>query len=96
MLASSVPLSPWVRAERYDAPLHTLSARRQRLDYATLKSETVQGGVLVPAGRNLWLSNGELYDITNPLAFFSLPVLHFSMFADHFPAAYEEAILALK
>lgn len=94
-LASAEPISPWVQAERRNAPLHALSARRQRLDYATLKSEFAQGGVLVPAGRILWLSDEELYDITNPMAFFSLPDLNPSMFADHFPAAYEEAILAL-
>ena len=94
-LASTEPISPWVQAQRRNAPLHALSARRQRLDYATLKSEFAQGGVLVPAGRVLWLSDEELYEITNPMAFFSLPDLHPSMFADHFPAAYEEAILAL-
>ncbi|WFD19366.1 hypothetical protein MCAP1_001596 [Malassezia caprae] len=95
-LATHAPLSPWIPASsQADVPLHTLSSRRQRLDYATLRSETAQGGVLVPAGRVVWLSKGELYDITNPMAFFSLPDLHVSMFADHFPAAYEEAILAL-
>lgn len=95
-LATHAPLSPWIPASsQADVPLHTLSSRRQRLDYATLRSETAQGGVLVPAGRVVWLSQGELYDITNPMAFFSLPDLHVSMFADHFPAAYEEAILAL-
>ena len=55
-LASTEPISPWVQAQRRNAPLHALSARRQRLDYATLKSEFAQGGVLVPAGRVLWLS----------------------------------------
>mgnify|MGYP001759167387 FL=1 len=95
-LARHTPLSPWIPASSHaDVPLHTLSSRRQRLDYATLRSETAQGGVLVPAGRVVWLSQGELYEITNPMAFFSLPDLHVSMFADHFPAAYEEAILAL-
>lgn len=94
-LATNAPISPWIPASQAEVPLHTLSSRRQRLDYATLRSETAQGGVLVPAGRVVWLSQGELYDITNPMAFFSLPDLQGSLFADHFPAAYEEAILAL-
>ncbi|KOS14872.1 protein of class 3 family [Malassezia pachydermatis] len=96
MHETQTPMSPWVPEDHYKAmPLHTMSGRRQRLDYATVQSESRQGGVLVPGGRSLWLNDGEFYDITNPLAFFSLPDLHFAMFTDHFPAAYEEAVLAL-
>ncbi|WFD30156.1 hypothetical protein MSPP1_001173 [Malassezia sp. CBS 17886] len=93
---SGMLASPWLRAhERGGVPLHTLSARRRRLDDATLSSETAQGGPLVPGGRCLWLARGALYDITDPMAFFSLPDFEASMFANHFPAAYEEAIRAL-
>lgn len=92
-LASQTPISPWLAGTM---SLYTLSGRRQRLDYATLKSESAHGGVLIPGGRSLWLSTrGELYDVMNPMAFFSLPDFHLAMFTDHFPAAYEEAILAL-
>lgn len=95
-VAQHASLSPWIPpSTQTEVPLHALSSRRQRLDYATLRSETAQGGVLVPAGRVIWLSQGELYDVINPMAFFSLPDLRTTMFADHFPAAYEEAILRL-
>mgnify|MGYP002715076867 FL=1 len=93
---TNAPNSPWVRAQNSEPiELHTLSQRRQRLDDATLSSETALGGPLVPAGRVLWLEKGELYNVTNPMSFFSLPDLQSTMFLDHFPAAYEEAILAL-
>lgn len=93
--AAREPISPWIAPALNKIPLHALSSRRQRLDSATLSSEQAHGGVLVPAGRCLWLSDNDIYEITNPLAFFSLPDLRTTMFADHFPAAYEEAILAL-
>ena len=93
---TNLPNSPWIRAQNSEPiELHTLSQRRQRLDDATLSSETALGGPLVPAGRVLWLEKGELYNVTNPMSFFSLPDLQTTMFLDHFPAAYEEAILAL-
>lgn len=92
----SAPNSPWISAQNPgEVDLHTLSSRRQRLDDATLSNETALGGPLVPAGRILWLEKGELFDVMNPLTFFGLPDLQSTMFLDHFPAAYEEAILAL-
>ena len=75
-LQINAPNSPWVRAQKpEEVSLHTLSRRRQRLDDATLSSETAIGGPLVPAGRILWLEKGEIYNVTNPMSFFSLPDL---------------------
>ncbi|WFD41749.1 hypothetical protein MPSI1_000385 [Malassezia psittaci] len=95
-IQSSAFTSPWITAQdKGSVSLHTLSQRRQRLDATTLSSETALGGPLVPAGKILWLDKGELYDVSNSLSFFSLPDLQASMFFDHFPVAYEEAIIAL-
>ncbi|WFD05431.1 hypothetical protein MVES1_000761 [Malassezia vespertilionis] len=92
----NAPISPWIQAVRQgDVPLHTLSTRRQRMDQATLSNEAAHGGTLVPAGRILWIADGDLYTVTDPRTFFSLPDLTSSLFADHFPAAYEEAVAAL-
>lgn len=92
-----IPPSPWVGPEQRDqAPLHALSARRQGLDTATLRSEAAQGGPLVPPGRCIWINDKHIYHVESPLAFFSLPELRGDMFAAHFPAAYEEAILELR
>ncbi|PWY97466.1 hypothetical protein BCV70DRAFT_202808 [Testicularia cyperi] len=92
-----MPPSPWVGPEqRSQAPLHQLAARRQALDTATLRSEAAQGGPLVPPGRCIWINEKQVYHVQSPLAFFSLPELRADMFAMHFPAAYEEAILSLK
>ncbi len=63
---------------------------------ATLRSEAAQGGPLVPPGRCIWINNEQIYHVESPLAFFSLPELRSDMFAAHFPAAYEEAILELR
>ncbi|GAC72149.1 hypothetical protein PANT_6c00091 [Moesziomyces antarcticus T-34] len=91
-----IPPSPWVGPQqREQAPLHALATRRQELDSATLRSEAAQGGPLVPPGRCVWIEGGQLYAVQSPLAFFSLPELRGDMFAAHFPAAYEEAILDL-
>lgn len=49
------PKSPWLSAEREAAPLHQLTTRRQALDALTIQSEALQGGILVPAGKNYWL-----------------------------------------
>ncbi|WFC97664.1 hypothetical protein MYAM1_000383 [Malassezia yamatoensis] len=95
-IQSGAVTSPWITAQDNEAvSLQTLSQRRQRLDVITLSSETALGGPLVPAGKILWLDKGELYDVSNSLSFFSLPDLQASMFLDHFPVAYEEAIIAL-
>ncbi|EST04742.2 Lipase, class 3 [Kalmanozyma brasiliensis GHG001] len=92
-----IPPSPWVGPQQRDqAPLHALSARRQELDTATLRSEAAQGGPLIPPGRCIWINDKQVYHVESPLAFFSLPELRSDMFAAHFPAAYEEAILELK
>ena len=72
------------------------ASRSAALDTRTLTSEAAQGGPLVPAGRCIWIDKDELYLVTSPLAFFSLPDLRADMFATHFPAAYEEAILNLR
>ncbi|KDN39325.1 hypothetical protein K437DRAFT_276055 [Tilletiaria anomala UBC 951] len=91
---STVPPSPWIGPQqRASAPLHQLAARRQALDSATIKSEAASGGVLVPAGKSIWISGKDIYSITSPLAFFSMPDLHPKMFAEHFPSAYESALL---
>ncbi|WFD33692.1 hypothetical protein MCUN1_000505 [Malassezia cuniculi] len=81
--------------EVHGAPLHKRTTRRQRLDAATLFSEAAQGGPLIPPGEVYWLSHGEIYRVRSPLAFFSVPDFQPNMFADHFPAAYEEAVLGL-
>ncbi|TKY86146.1 hypothetical protein EX895_004971 [Sporisorium graminicola] len=95
--SARVPPSPWVGPQQRDqAPLHALSARRQELDTATLRSEAAQGGPLVPPGRCIWIHNRRIYHVESALAFFSLPELRSDMFAAHFPAAYEEAILDLR
>jgi hypothetical protein len=94
--SSRIPPSPWVGPQRDTAPLHELATRRQALDSATLRSEAAQGGPLVPPGRCIWLEAKHVYHVHSPLAFFSLPELATDMFAAHFPAAYEEAILALR
>ena len=92
-----IPPSPWVGPQQRDeAPLHKLATRRQELDMATLRSEAAQGGPLVPPGRCIWINNEQIYHVESPLAFFSLPELRSDMFAAHFPAAYEEAILELR
>lgn len=78
---SRIPPSPWVGPQqRAKAPLHQLATRRQAIDAATLRSESAQGvlPILFPAGRSIWISGGEIYVITSPLAFFSLPDLHVS------------------
>lgn len=78
---SQIPPSPWVGPQqRAKAPLHQLATRRQAIDAATLRSEAAQGvlPVLFPAGRSIWISGSEIYVITSPLAFFSLPDLHVS------------------
>ncbi|SJX62489.1 uncharacterized protein SRS1_13337 [Sporisorium reilianum f. sp. reilianum] len=95
--SARIPPSPWVGPQqREQAPLHALSARRQELDTATLRSEAAQGGPLVPPGRCIWIHNKRIYHVESALAFFSLPELRSDMFAAHFPAAYEEAILELR
>ncbi|CDU26066.1 uncharacterized protein SPSC_06233 [Sporisorium scitamineum] len=95
--STRIPPSPWVGPQQRDqAPLHALSARRQELDTATLRSEAAQGGPLVPPGRCIWIHNKRIYHVESALAFFSLPELRSDMFAAHFPAAYEEAILELR
>ncbi|KAJ9480209.1 Lipase_3 domain-containing protein [Pseudozyma hubeiensis] len=95
--AARIPPSPWVGPQQRDqAPLHALSARRQGLDTATLRSEAAQGGPLIPPGRCIWINDKRIYHVESPLAFFSLPELRSDMFAAHFPAAYEEAILELR
>ncbi|GAC93075.1 hypothetical protein PHSY_000636 [Pseudozyma hubeiensis SY62] len=95
--AARIPPSPWVGPQQRDqAPLHALSARRQGLDAATLRSEAAQGGPLIPPGRCIWINDRRIYHVESPLAFFSLPELRSDMFAAHFPAAYEEAILELR
>ncbi|KAJ1023498.1 hypothetical protein NDA16_003115 [Ustilago loliicola] len=92
-----IPPSPWVGPQQRDeAPLHALATRRQELDTATLRSEAAQGGPLVPPGRCIWINSNKIYHVESPLAFFSLPELRSDMFAAHFPAAYEEAILELR
>lgn len=92
-----IPPSPWVGPQQRDeAPLHALAKRRQELDTATLRSEAAQGGPLVPPGRCIWINNKQIFHVQSPLAFFSLPELRSDMFAAHFPAAYEEAILELR
>ena len=78
-----------------DAPLHKRTTRRQRLDAATLFSEAAQGGPLIPPGEVYWVSDGEIYRVRSPLSFFSVPDFQPSMLLDHFPAAYEEAVLSL-
>ncbi|SPO27453.1 uncharacterized protein UTRI_10570 [Ustilago trichophora] len=94
---SRIPPSPWVGPQQRDeAPLHALATRRQELDTATLRSEAALGGPLVPPGRCIWINNNQIYHVESPLAFFSLPELRSDMFAAHFPAAYEEAILELR
>ncbi|SNX85533.1 uncharacterized protein MEPE_04242 [Melanopsichium pennsylvanicum] len=92
-----IPPSPWVGPQQRDeAPLHALATRRQELDTATLRSEAAQGGPLIPPGRCIWINNKQIHHVESPLAFFSLPELRSDMFAAHFPAAYEEAILELR
>lgn len=77
------------------APLHKRTTRRQRLDAATLFSEAAQGGPLIPPGEVYWVSDGEVYRVRSPLSFFSVPDFQPSMLLDHFPSAYEEAVLSL-
>jgi len=92
-----IPPSPWVGPQQREAaPLHALATRRQELDTATLRSEAAAGGPLIPPGRCIWINNKQIYHVESPLAFFSLPELRSDMFAAHFPAAYEEAILELR
>ncbi len=86
----AVPPTPWLGPRR---ALHQLAARRQAIDGATLQSEAATGGILLPAGKSIWISGKELYEITSPLAFFSLPDLHPKLFAEHFPSAYESALV---
>ncbi|EPQ32348.1 uncharacterized protein PFL1_00544 [Pseudozyma flocculosa PF-1] len=83
-------------AQREAAPPHQLAARRQALDSATLRSEAAQGGPLIPPGRCFWIEGRDIHLVTSPLSFFSLPEFRLDMFAMHFPAAYEEAILNLR
>ncbi|MCO5598798.1 hypothetical protein L7F22_052897 [Adiantum nelumboides] len=90
--APSIPPSPWI-GPSHKAPLHQLAARRQALDAVTLANEesiSKTAGVLVPAGRSIWIYEGRLYKITSPLSFFSLPDFHARMFSEHFPSAYED------
>ncbi|CAO1629053.1 unnamed protein product [Parajaminaea phylloscopi] len=57
---SAVPPSPWVGPrERAQAPLHKLAERRQALDAVTLQSEAKLGGVLIPAGKVIYIDDGE-------------------------------------
>ncbi|PWN28245.1 hypothetical protein BDZ90DRAFT_231239 [Jaminaea rosea] len=104
--ASGVPPSPWV-GPHSSAPFHQLAERRQRLvDAATLRSEEALGGVLIPAGRCLYIDEGSgegqgqgekkqsprIYDVASPLSFFSLPLFTTTMFASHLPSSYESVI----
>ncbi|PWN45823.1 hypothetical protein IE81DRAFT_127292 [Ceraceosorus guamensis] len=92
--ASKAPPSPWIGPQqRSSAPLHQLAARRQALDAATLRSEAAQGGILIPPGRSIWINGKDLYAVTNPLSFFSVPDLDPKCLAQHFPSAYESACL---
>ncbi|PWN35908.1 uncharacterized protein FA14DRAFT_160876 [Meira miltonrushii] len=89
---SNIPPSPWI-GPSHKAPLHQLAERRQALDAVTLANEesiSKTAGVLVPAGRSIWIYEGRLYKITSPLSFFSLPDFHARMFSEHFPSAYED------
>lgn len=76
-----IPPSPWVGpAQRAKAPLHELAARRQALDVITLQNEEAisSSGMLVPAGQSILVYKNQLYQITSPLSFFSLPDFHVS------------------
>lgn len=76
-----IPPSPWFGpAQRAKAPLHQLAARRQALDAVTLQNEEAisPSGILVPAGQSILVYKNELYRITSPLSFFSLPDFHVS------------------
>ncbi|CAO1625880.1 unnamed protein product [Sympodiomycopsis kandeliae] len=53
-----IPPSPWV-GPRSSAPLHQLGQRRQALDSATLQSEAALGGVLMPAGKCIYMKHTE-------------------------------------
>lgn len=89
---ANIPPSPWI-GPSHKAPLHQLAERRQALDAVTLANEesiSKTAGVLVPAGRSIWIYEGRLYKITSPLSFFSLPDFHARMFSEHFPSAYED------
>jgi hypothetical protein len=56
--AKPLPPTPWI-GPHSDQPLHRLTQRRQTLlDRATLQSEAVLGGVMLPAGRTLYLEEG--------------------------------------
>ncbi|PWN18018.1 hypothetical protein BCV69DRAFT_285617 [Microstroma glucosiphilum] len=56
--AAPLPPTPWIGPHSAQ-PLHRLTQRRQTLlDRATLKSEAVLGGVMLPAGRTLYLEAG--------------------------------------
>ncbi|UZJ55019.1 hypothetical protein CBS101457_004339 [Exobasidium rhododendri] len=90
------PPSPWIGpSQRAKAPLHQLAARRQTMDAITLQNEesNFTSGILVPAGKSILIHKSSLYEITSPLSFFSLPDFHPRMFAEHFPSAYETALL---
>jgi hypothetical protein len=83
----NIPPSPWVGpAQRAKAPLHQLASRRQALDAITLQNEESisTSGILVPAGRSILIYNKNLYQITSPLSFFSLPDFHVSLLSDGF------------
>lgn len=55
-----VPPSPWIGPHgRAEAPLHQLAERRQALDAATLRSEAKLGGVLIPAGKVIYIDEAE-------------------------------------
>ena len=90
----TLPPTPWVGPQhRAKPPLHQIAARRQALDKVMIQNEAASGGILVPAGQNVWISGKELYTIKSPLAFFSLPDLHPACFSAHFPSAYEAALM---
>ncbi|KAE8271983.1 hypothetical protein A4X09_0g341 [Tilletia walkeri] len=92
-------VGPWSGRSGGAAPLHKLASRRQKLDMATLASEVreeerAEGGrvMLLPAGKSFLIESGEIYVVTSPLSYFSLPDLTPKMLADHLPSAYEAAM----
>ncbi|CAO1614735.1 unnamed protein product [Jaminaea pallidilutea] len=105
--SDGVPPTPWI-GPHSSAPMHQVTERRQALDSATLKSEAKLGGVLIPAGRVLYISEAQepkgkateersqrephIFEVESPLSFFSLPEFTSSMFAAHLPSSYEAVI----
>lgn len=77
----AIPPSPWIGPEqRAEAPLHQLASRRQTLDAITVANEESisqnAGGMLVPAGKSIWLYEDRIYEITSPLSFFGMLDFH--------------------